>query len=181
MYECLKGGHMPISILVGYATNYGSTQEVAENIAVTLREHGFLVDVQPLREVRTLAEYRAVVVGAPLFMFHWHKDAVRFLARYREALVERPVAVFALGPVRSPHDEKEWQDARARLTKDLDRFPWFKPITCEVFGGRLDPASLHFPFKMFARKMQASDLRDWATIHTWTEELATRLASLLLR
>lgn len=172
---------MSISILVGYVTNYGSTREVAENIAVTLREHGFLVDVQPLREVHTLTGYKAVIVGAPLYMFHWHKDAVRFLTRHREALVERPVAIFTLGPVRDPHDEKEWQDARAQLTKDLDRFPWLKPIACEIFGGRLDPASLHFPFRMFAGKMQASDLRDWAAIHTWTEELVTKFASLLLR
>ena len=101
---------MPTSVLVGYATRYGSTQEVAEAVAAVLRETGFAVDILPMREVRALAAYNAVVLGAPLFMFHWHKDAIRFLSQHREALTERPVAVFALGPVHDPHDEKEWQD-----------------------------------------------------------------------
>ena len=72
---------LPLSslVLVGYATRYGSTQEVAEAVAATLREGGLAVDIRPLREVRTLAGYSAVVLGAPLFMFRWHQDALRFL------------------------------------------------------------------------------------------------------
>ena len=62
-------------VLVGYATRYGSTQEVAEMVAATLRECGLEVDVQPLRKVGTFAKYSGIVLGAPLFMFHWHKDA----------------------------------------------------------------------------------------------------------
>ena len=69
---------MQASILVGYATRYGSTQEVAEVVATGLHETGFTVDIQPMHKVHTLAGYRAVVLGAPLFMFHWHKDALHF-------------------------------------------------------------------------------------------------------
>ncbi len=86
---------MSQSVLVGYATRYGSTQEVAEAVAAALRECGFEVDVRPTREVRTLEAYGAVVLGAPLFMFRWHKDVLRFLSRHRNALKERPVAGFA--------------------------------------------------------------------------------------
>jgi len=89
---------MSARILVAYTTRNGSTQEVAEAVATTLREHGLEVDIQPMRQVRTLADYQAVVLGAPLYMFRWHKDALRFLSRHREALTERPVAIFALGP-----------------------------------------------------------------------------------
>jgi hypothetical protein len=42
------------SVLVAYATRYGSTQEVAQTIAATLREAGLEVDVQPMREVKIL-------------------------------------------------------------------------------------------------------------------------------
>lgn len=48
---------MPSLVLVGYATRYGSTQEVAEAVATTLRECGLEVDIQPLSKVRTLAGY----------------------------------------------------------------------------------------------------------------------------
>ena len=77
------------------------------------------VDIQTMREVRTLEGYDAVVLGAALYMFRWHKDARRFLSRHRNALTERPVAVFALGPVHDPYDEEEWQDSRAQLDKEL--------------------------------------------------------------
>ena len=74
---------MSTSILVAYATRYGSTQEVAEAVAATLRERVLAVDIQPMQDVRSLDQYRAVVLGAPLYMFHWHKDALHFLARHR--------------------------------------------------------------------------------------------------
>jgi menaquinone-dependent protoporphyrinogen oxidase len=166
---------MSTSILVGYATRYGSTQEVAEAVAATLRERGLAVDLQPMRQVRTLTGYSAVVLGAPLFMFRWHKDALRFLSRHRNALTERPVAVFALGPVHDPYDEQEWQDSRAQLDKALVQFPWLAPVALEVFGGKYDPEKLRFPISLFAGKEPASDLRDWTAIRAWAGNLAAKL------
>jgi menaquinone-dependent protoporphyrinogen oxidase len=163
-------------ILVGYATRYGSTQEVAEAIAAALREEGIETDIRPMREVRTLAGYSAVVLGAPLIMFHWHKDALRFLSRHRKALAERPVAVFALGPVHDPYDEQEWQSSRAQLDKELAKYPWFKPAALELFGGEFDPAKLSFPINRFAGKEPASDIRDWTAIRTWATGLKPILA-----
>jgi menaquinone-dependent protoporphyrinogen oxidase len=162
-------------VLVGYASGYGSTQEVAEAVAETLGECGIAVDLQLMRDVRTLAGYQAVVLGAPLFMFHWHKDALHFLSRHRESLVERPVAVFALGPVHEPHDEEEWQSSSAQLDKELAKYPWFKPVSIEMFGGKYDPEKLRFPIKMFAGKEPASDLRDWEAIRLWASSLPAQL------
>jgi menaquinone-dependent protoporphyrinogen oxidase len=166
---------MSTSILVGYATRYGSTRQVAEAIAETLRAAGLTVDLQPLREVRSLEGYRAVVLGAPLFMFHWHKDALGFLSRHRQALQARPVAVFVLGPVHEPHDDKEWLDSRAQLDKELAQFSWFSPLALEIFGGKYDPAALRFPLKMFAGAEPASDIRNWDAIRAWAESLAPGL------
>ena len=42
---------MSTSVLVAYATRYGSTKEVAEAIAQTLGKSGLAVDLQPLRDV----------------------------------------------------------------------------------------------------------------------------------
>ena len=167
---------MSTSVLVGYATRYGSTQEVAEVIATTLRESGLAVDILPLRDVRTLAGYKAVVMGAPLFMFKWHKEALSFLSRHREALIARPVAVFALGPTHEPYDEEEWKDSRAQLNKELAKFPWLTPVALEMFGGKYDPEYLRFPLKMFAGEEPASDIRDWKAIRSWASNLAENLA-----
>ena len=58
---------MEFRVLVAYASAYGSTQEVAETVAATLREHGQTVDLQPVRNVQTLEGYGAVVLGALVF------------------------------------------------------------------------------------------------------------------
>ena len=102
-----KEGMMSASVLVGFSTVYGSTQEVAESIAETLHNEGFEVNLQPARQVRSLAGVQAVVLGAPLYMFRWHNDARHFLSKHRKALQSIPVAIFALGPFHNKEDEMQ--------------------------------------------------------------------------
>ncbi len=171
---------MSDSILVAYATRYGSTQEVAEQVAATLRESGFEVGLQPARQVRALEGCRAVILGAPLYIGRWLKDARRFLARHQESLAGRPVAIFTLGPTRAA--EEDWQDVRTQMDQELAKFPWLKPIAVELFGGVYDPAKLRFPDSLLAtlpasplHGMPASDLRDWEAIRAWASSLAAKL------
>jgi menaquinone-dependent protoporphyrinogen oxidase len=165
---------MSDSVLLAYATTYGSTKEVAVAIAATLRERGLEVDLERARHVRTLAGYDAVVLGAPLYMFRWHKDARDFLSRQRQALIQRPVAIFALGPFASG-DEKEWKTVREQFDKELARYPWLEPVAVEIFGGRFDPTLLHFPYSLFMRRMPATDFRDWPAIRAWASTLVEKL------
>jgi menaquinone-dependent protoporphyrinogen oxidase len=161
-------------ILVAYATRYGSTQEVAESIAETMRESGCEVEVQPARMVHNIEKYDAVVLGAPLFMFHWHRDARHFLSHHHAALTTKPVAIFALGPLHV--DQKEFQVAREQLDKALSKYRWLTPVSIEIFGGKIDPNKLHFPYS----HMPACDIRDWATIRKWAGELPEKLLSVLV-
>lgn len=161
-------------ILVAYATRSGSTQEVAESIAGLLRERGLTVDIRPVRQVRTIDSYRAVVLGAPLYLFRWHKDARRFLLRHQQALTQRPVAIFALGPLHN--EEKEYQEAREQLDKELAMFPWLNPQAIAIFGGKFDPQKLTFPYNLLPalKRMPASDVRDWPTISAWANDLVVK-------
>jgi len=166
---------MTISILVCFATRTGTTQAAAGVVAEALRGHGFEVELLPAREVRALERYNAVVLGAPLFMFHWHNDALQFLSRHQKSLAGRPVALFALGPVQSPTNEQEWKESREQFQKELAKFPWLAPAAVEVFGGKYDPASLRFPLKLFAGAAPASDIQDLAAVRAWAVSLAARL------
>ena len=174
---------MENKVLVAYASTHGSTQEVAESVAKTLREYGLLVDLELARSVRTLAGYQAVVLGAPIYMFHLHKDAFRFLSRHNKALTGGiPIAIFAGGPFASgddeaSQDEKVWQEVHKQLDQELAKFPWLKPVSVQIIGGKFDPTRLRFPWNMIPalRQMPPSDLRDWEAIHGWAKKLAAQL------
>lgn len=170
---------MSTKLLVTYASKYGSTQEVAEKVAAILREQGVAVDLLPARKVESLDSYSAVVLGAPLYIGHWHKDAHNFLERHREALLQRPIAMFTLGPTQP--EAQGWDDVRAQLDQELAKVAWLKPVAFELFGGRYDPAKLRFPDNLLTwlptplRDMPASDVRDWDAIRAWAADLAAKL------
>ena len=162
-------------ILVGYATKYGSTQEVASFIADVLREAGRDVELKELQKVNSLEGIDSVVMGAPFYMFKWLKDAPKFLSRYQNTLAEMPVAVFALGPTESSETPENKPEIFAQLDKALEDFPWLNPVDQELFGGKFDPAKLKFPMSLFMGKMPASDIRDWDHIRAWAEDVSKKL------
>ena len=161
-------------VLVAYATNYGSTREVAEAVAEALKERGFDTTVLAAREVDSLGEYSAVVLGGALYFFRLHKDARRFLSRHRKALMDMPVAVFGMGPFNDTTEE--FASARKHLDRSLGKHTWLSPVSVEVFGGRFDPTGLRFPHKNPAmKKIPPADIRDWDDIRAWAEMLPQAL------
>ncbi|HQN04214.1 MAG TPA: flavodoxin domain-containing protein [Anaerolineaceae bacterium] len=170
---------MTDTILVVYATRYGSTREAAEKIGEVLRENGLQAEVHPARNIHSLEPYRAAVLSAPVFVGSLQKDIKRFLAQYKEALAGMPVAFFALGPLDA---SAEMQGAVDQLDKELAKFPWLKLVSKAMFGGKYDPAVLRFPDSFLAKpkfsplyKRPASDTRDWEAIKDWALSLAETL------
>jgi menaquinone-dependent protoporphyrinogen oxidase len=109
-------------------------------------------------------------------MFHWHKEALRFLSQHRKILADHfPVAIFAGGPF-GKGDGKEWQEVRAKFDLELAKFSWLTPISVQMVGGKFDPAKLRFPYSLIPalKKMPASDLRDWVAIRAWASSLAAQ-------
>ncbi len=162
------------SVLVAYATNYGSTREVAEKVAEILAERGVDASVSAASDVDVLGGYSAVVVGGALYFFRWHKDARRFLSRHRKALKDVPVAVFGMGPFNDTTEE--FASARKHLDRSLGKHTWLSPVSVNVFGGCFDPTGPRFPHNNPAMKqMPASDIRDWDAIRAWAESLPQAL------
>jgi menaquinone-dependent protoporphyrinogen oxidase len=167
-------------VLVAFATTYGSTEEVAEAIAETMREGGAAVDVQPMKAVAALEDYAAVVFGAPFFIGRWHKDVQRFLEKHQSALVDRPVAVFALGPTSTT--EEDMVGSIKQMDNALANYPWLSPVAVEMFIGKYDPDKLTLPHKLLTippasplNGMPASDNRDWDAIRTWAASVGEKL------
>ncbi len=152
-------------ILVAYATRYGSTMEAAEEMVAALHEVGLEAEAIPAREVQSLAEYGAVVIGTPLQIGRWHKDIDKFLTRFRAELVERPVAVFVLGPIHNK--DEEIKGSVEQLDNELQRYPWLKPAAVETFVGKFDPSKLQFPASLFMKAIPYSDEMDHQGIRAW--------------
>ena len=162
-------------VLVTYATRYGSTAETAQAIAQSLRDGGVAVELKPIAEVASLDAYDAVVLGAALYIGRMHKAARRFLAAHSQELAKIPVALFVPGPVETR--DKDFDGARTQLDKELAKFPWLKPVACQVVGGVFDPKKMGFPLNFIpaVRKIPPSDARDSASIREWAEGLAVTL------
>jgi menaquinone-dependent protoporphyrinogen oxidase len=154
------------TILVAYGTKHGSTREVANAVAETLQESGLDVDTLSAGRVHDLSPYAGVVLGGAIYMGHWHPDALEFLEQHRDVLATMPLAVFGMGPRTTGKHEEE--GSRAQLVKALARVPEVDPCAVAVFGGVIDPHTLHFPFN----RIPASDARDWAAIRNWATEVA---------
>jgi menaquinone-dependent protoporphyrinogen oxidase len=170
---------MAASILIAYATRYGSTQEVADAVGAILRERGFAMEVRRAREVRSLDGFSGVVLGSPLYIGSLLREARKFLKRHRTALSQMPVVIFALGPVSGG---KELGGSRTQLAVALAKLPWLTPVATEVFVGKYDPAQLRFPDSLLAalpasplHGQPAHDGRDWAAIRAWGDTLPATL------
>lgn len=156
-------------ILITYSTMSGSTQEIAEFIFNELVEQKLDVELKSVRTVSDVSPYSVVVLGVPLYMFHFQKDAIRFLQRNKKYLRDKPVAMFCGGPYVS-NSVEDWNEVQRQVDAELAKISWFKPISIHLVGGRFDPALLCFPYNLIPALKQSlpSDLRDWNAIRNWS-------------
>jgi len=159
------------SILLAYASRFGSTQEVAETIASTLSEAGLEVDLQPMQEVKSLDRYDAVVLGAAIYTAKWNVVAHQFVSQHQDALTQLPVAIFTLGPLSASEAAK--RNSRRQLDSELAKYPWLKPVAVEIFAGKYDPSKPGLNF--FERFLPARDYRNWDAIRAWANVLSAQL------
>jgi menaquinone-dependent protoporphyrinogen oxidase len=167
---------MAKKVLVVYATKSGSTREVAEFMVKVLKEKGVEADLNEMKKVKSVKEYDAFVLGAPMYMFRIIGDAHSFLKKFRKFIEKTPSAFFSLGPIEDK--EEDWKNIRGNFDKELAKYPWFQPVEKEVFGGRFEVSRLVFPYTLIPAKDQLpqGDLRDWNKIRSWAESLPVKFS-----
>src|SRR5688572_6079057 len=82
-------------VLVAYASKYGSTQGIAERIAVGLAGQGHATAVREVDQVDEMDDYEAVVLGSPVYNGSWLPEAVEFVRRHHGALAARRTWFFS--------------------------------------------------------------------------------------
>jgi menaquinone-dependent protoporphyrinogen IX oxidase len=186
-------------ILVTYATNSGSTSEVAKAVMEELQKSGAQVELLPVAQVSDLASYSALVVGAPMIM-GWHQAALRFLRKNKVALGKIPVAVFVTCMSLTATGETNLQGVPVSVDENLPKPPKVasrlsfkerysrvsnylrpilrasarKPVSVGVFGGQLNYSRMQWwamIFVVLILQAPAGDRRNWDAIRAWARRL----------
>jgi len=161
-------------ILVAFATRAGSTAEVAQEIGKQLIEAGYVVDVLAAPKVKDLTPYRAVILGSAVRIARVLPEAVKFMKQHSKALKTLPTAYFLVN-LTMKEDTPEHRAAAQGFAAPLCALK--EPVSLGLFGGVFDPERLTGLWRIFMSKsdLPRGDFRDWAAIHSWTDELIPKL------
>jgi menaquinone-dependent protoporphyrinogen oxidase len=165
-----------MTVLVAYASKRGSTAEIAETVAATLRREGLKVCLERCEEVRSLEPYDAVILGSAVYMKRWRGDARDFLKKHRKTLKQMPFWVFSSGPVGDPaKDDPDWNEPPTIAEKVEE----MGGRDHAVFGGCLPSEPKGFMEKAMVQGVpnQYRDRRDWTQIRNWSRQVSADLAT----
>ena len=190
-------------ILVTYATNSGSTAEVAKAVMEEIEKSGVQVDILPIAEVRELTSYSSVILGAPMIL-GWHRSALAFLHRNKAALAKMPLAVFVTCMSLTSTGETNVRGVPVTVDENLPKPPQnadrltFKeryslvsnylrpilnacprqPVSIGIFAGQLNFSNMKWwamIFVILILQAKAGDKRNWQAIRSWAGSLPALL------
>jgi menaquinone-dependent protoporphyrinogen oxidase len=162
-----------MKMLIAVSSKHGSTREIAETIAETIREAGIEPELADPERVESVAPYDAVIVGSAIYMGRWMGPARDLVNRSASALRGRPVWLFSSGPlgrdIVDPADAAEGMKLLELVGAREHR----------VFPGKLDKDDLGFLERRIASmvKNPYGDHRDWPAIREWALSIAGDLAN----
>jgi menaquinone-dependent protoporphyrinogen oxidase len=165
-----------MTVLVAYASKRGSTREIAETVAATLRREGLGVCLERVEDVESLEPYDAIVIGSAVYMERWRGDSRHFLKKHRKALRQKPFWAFSSGPVGDPaKDNSEWTEP-PKIAEKVEELGGKGHV---VFGGCLPSEPTGFMMKAMVEgtPREFRDRRDWAQIRDWAHQIASSLVA----
>lgn len=170
-----------MKILVTYATTHGSTAEVAEFMARTLRTYNVEVEVKNVKEVESLTEYDAYILGSAIHGGLWLREMSVFTRRNREQLGSHP-AYFWVTCIRAL--EEDGRDYAQKYYFDPEILKALQVRLTGVFTGKLRTDAIshdelwylasHYDGRQIPGIIK-DDFRDWADIAAWTAKVAKDL------
>lgn len=166
-------------VLITYASKHGATAEIATKIGEVLENYNLPVDLLTIKQVESLSQYSAVIVGSSVYFGDWRQEMVTFLKDNEKHLVSQDVWIFSSGPT----GEKDEFELLAEW-----RFPdWLRPLLeriqpheAAVFFGKLDPEKLNYLEKRLVgfNNLPFGDYRDWEEIEAWAASISRMLKAL---
>jgi menaquinone-dependent protoporphyrinogen oxidase len=163
-----------MTVLVAYATNAGSTAEIAGWIAEEIRSAGFEVILRAAGEVDDITPYEALVLGAAVYAAGWHTGAREFARRFSDQVGDRPVWLFSSGPLDHTADDGELV-ASPQAQAAMRQLHAREHVT---FGGRLNAEArgwLGFLARRMTNEGHGGDFRDPQRVRAWARAVAGQI------
>lgn len=162
----------PDRVLVAFASQGGSTAEIAQAVGIVLLEAGCDIDVRPARQVDRLTGFTAVVVGSGLYHGAWLPEAFKFLQRHRIALGGIPAWLFDSGPLDSSAEGRllPLPTGVANLARSIG------VRGHNTFGGSLGITGLSLEERMLVLEGHGGDYRNFDDVRSWAARIAHELA-----
>lgn len=163
-------------ILVTYTSRTGWTVGVAEAIGKTLAETGEQVDVLPMRDVKDLSAYDAVVAGSAINGAAWRPEAVQWVREHQTELKRKPFAAFLVCMTLAMKNGEQYRSHVATWLDPVSAL--VKPVNKGLFAGGLDIRKvptlkdrIGFRLSVLFGVWKEGDHRDWNAIREWAMEL----------
>jgi menaquinone-dependent protoporphyrinogen oxidase len=173
-----------MEVLVAFASRHGSTAGIAERIAAGLQAAGLSAEAVEVTQVGDVERYDAFVIGSAAYLFHWLKDATRFVKRHAVLFGARPVWLFSSGPLGIDRIDEQGDDVlEVTRPKEFDELAAsVHPRGTQVFFGAWDPEAPRVGLtEQLVRRLPAAeatpagDFRDWPAIDAWSAQIAREL------
>jgi menaquinone-dependent protoporphyrinogen oxidase len=172
---------MANKILVTYTSRTGWTVGVAEVIGKTLSENSARVDVLPMREVKDLSAYDAVVAGSGINGAAWRPEAMQFIRDHQSELKRKPFAAFLVCMTLAMKNGEQYRSHVATWLDPVSAL--VRPVSKGLFAGGLDIRKvptfkdrLGFRMSVLFGVWKEGDHRDWNAIRAWAGQLMPLLS-----
>jgi menaquinone-dependent protoporphyrinogen oxidase len=168
-------------ILVAYASESGTTAEVAEAIGEVLCQEGNTVETKWVKNVKDLNGYDAVIIGSAIQYDRWMPEAAELVKANQKILQQLPVAYFFTCLVLHKLNTKGDLKAKKYSDKLQALVPQVKPVSIGGFVGVLDYSKMGFFSRLlmkvilFNKGVKEGDYRDWDAIRAWAKDTQLKL------
>ena len=171
------GNGLGPKVLVAYASEFGTTGEVAQAVAARFCQAGATTDTKRIRDVGDLSIYDAVVIGGAIQYENWMSEARDFVTRNEAVLSTIHVAYFFTCAALSDPSPKAIDKANGYADKLEAVSHRVNPVSIGRFAGVLDYNRMNLRTRIGLRVIftvmgvNEGDYRDWNAINAWSDSI----------
>jgi menaquinone-dependent protoporphyrinogen oxidase len=159
-------------VLIATGSRHGSTRDIGDHLAKTLKGMGIDATSCDVAEVESLEHVDAVVIGSAVYMGQWTKEAQTFVDHFRAELLVLPTWVFSSGPVGEPPQPEGEPPSHLKVRETVEA------EDDRVFPGALDRSQLGLGERLMVKVIgvEDGDYRPWDEIEEFAREIGRTLS-----